>query len=72
MPRSRSHARGRAAGGCGIRSTRSGAVTAVMTPDLRVPDREAVEAALIDHVAEGRVRRVQLGDDALWSAVPGA
>ena len=47
-------------------------VTAVMTPDLRVPDRLATEEALIDHVAEGRATRVQLGDDALWSAAPAA
>lgn len=43
-------------------------VAAIMTPDLRVPDLVAAEAALIDAVADGRVRRTQLGDDALWSA----
>jgi len=42
-------------------------VAAIMTPDLSVPDLEATEAALIDCVVEGRARRVQLGDDALWS-----
>jgi predicted DsbA family dithiol-disulfide isomerase len=45
-------------------------VVAIMTPDLRVPDREAVENALIDHVAAGRVERIPLGDDALWAAIP--
>jgi len=44
-------------------------VVAIMTPDLRVPDREGVEAALIDHVAAGRVERIALGDDALWRAL---
>ncbi|MFN8203829.1 MAG: DsbA family protein [Solirubrobacteraceae bacterium] len=42
-------------------------VAAIMTPDLDVPDLVAAEAALIDAVADGRVRRTQLGDDALWS-----
>lgn len=41
-------------------------VVAIMTPDLRVPDRDGVEAALIDHVVAGRVERTALGDDALW------
>jgi predicted DsbA family dithiol-disulfide isomerase len=41
-------------------------VVAIMTPDLRVPDRQAVEEALIDHVVAGRVERIALGDDALW------
>jgi hypothetical protein len=41
-------------------------VAAVMTPDLHEPDRLATEAVLIDHVAQGRVERVPLGDDALW------
>lgn len=41
-------------------------VVAIMTPDLDVPDREAVEEHLIDHVAGGRVERIALGDDALW------
>jgi 2-hydroxychromene-2-carboxylate isomerase len=44
-------------------------VVAVMTPDLSVPDREAVESALIDHEAAGRVRRLPLGDDAAWQAL---
>jgi 2-hydroxychromene-2-carboxylate isomerase len=42
-------------------------VAAIMTPDLHVPDLEATEAALIDAVADGRARREQLGDDALWA-----
>ncbi len=44
-------------------------VVAIMTPDLTVPDRDGVEAALIDAVAEGRAQRIALGDDALWRAI---
>ena len=43
-------------------------IEAIMTPDLQVPDRLGVEAALLDHVAAGRVERIPLGDDALWRA----
>lgn len=41
-------------------------VAAIMTPDLHEPDLEAVEAALIEHVAAERVERIPAGDDALW------
>jgi 2-hydroxychromene-2-carboxylate isomerase len=44
-------------------------VTAVMTPDLAVADRQAVENALIDEVVAGRVERIPLGDDAAWRAL---
>jgi hypothetical protein len=45
-------------------------VAAIMTPHLGTPDPVAVEAALIDHVAEGEVIREPLGDGALWRAGP--
>jgi predicted DsbA family dithiol-disulfide isomerase len=41
-------------------------VAALMTAGNDAPDRRAAEAALIELVAEGRARRTQLGDDALW------
>jgi predicted DsbA family dithiol-disulfide isomerase len=41
-------------------------VAAIMTSGNDAPDPEAVEAALIEHVAEGRIRRTSLGDSALW------
>jgi hypothetical protein len=41
-------------------------IAAIMTSGNDAPDPEAVEAALIEHVAEGRVRRTSLGDSALW------
>jgi 2-hydroxychromene-2-carboxylate isomerase len=41
-------------------------VAAVMAGNNETPDPEAVEAALIDRVAEGSVIRRPLGDDALW------
>jgi protein-disulfide isomerase-like protein with CxxC motif len=41
-------------------------LAAIMAPNNAVPDRAAVEAALIEMLAEGTVRRVALGDDALW------
>jgi 2-hydroxychromene-2-carboxylate isomerase len=41
-------------------------IAAVMTPGNDAPDPEAAEAALVGHVAEGRIRRVGLGDSALW------
>ena len=47
-------------------------VAAIMTPDLQVRDLVAAEGELIDAVAEGRVRRRPLGDDALWTLVEGA
>src|SRR5919107_1305115 len=54
-------------------------VAAIMTSGNDAPDPEAAEFALIEHVAEGRIRRTGLGDSALWQpasapvfAVPGA
>lgn len=44
-------------------------VTALRTAPLVEPDREATEGELLELVADGRVRRVPLGDDALWRAV---
>jgi predicted DsbA family dithiol-disulfide isomerase len=41
-------------------------VAAIMTSGNDAPDPEAAEAALIEHVAEGRIRRTGLGDSALW------
>jgi predicted DsbA family dithiol-disulfide isomerase len=41
-------------------------VAAIMTGGNDAPDPEAAEAALIGHVAEGRIRRTGLGDGALW------
>jgi predicted DsbA family dithiol-disulfide isomerase len=43
-------------------------VAAVLTNGNDAPDREAAEAALVVLAAEGAVRRVPLGDDALWLA----
>jgi predicted DsbA family dithiol-disulfide isomerase len=43
-------------------------VAALMTAGNDAPDRKAAEAALIELVAEGLATRIQLGDDALWSA----
>ncbi|HZC29089.1 MAG TPA: hypothetical protein VE269_05060 [Gaiellaceae bacterium] len=36
------------------------------------PDMEAAEEALIEHVAEGRVRRTTLGSSALWQPATAA
>jgi 2-hydroxychromene-2-carboxylate isomerase len=47
-------------------------VAAVMTPNNGTPDPDAVEAALIDEVAEGSVIREPMGDGALWLAGPHA
>jgi hypothetical protein len=44
-------------------------VEAILTPDMSGPDRDGVEALLIDHVVAGRVQRIGLGDDALWRAL---
>jgi predicted DsbA family dithiol-disulfide isomerase len=41
-------------------------VAALMTHGNDAPDRGAAEAALIKLVAEGRAKRIALGDDALW------
>jgi predicted DsbA family dithiol-disulfide isomerase len=43
-------------------------VAALMAEGNDAPDREAAEQALIALVADGRARRVTLGDDALWLA----
>jgi 2-hydroxychromene-2-carboxylate isomerase len=45
-------------------------VAAIMTPNNGTPDPAGAEAALIDHVAGGRVIREPLGDGALWLAGP--
>jgi hypothetical protein len=36
------------------------------------PDFEAAEYALVEHVAEGRVRRTTLGSSALWQPASAA
>lgn len=41
-------------------------IAAIMASGNDAPDREATEAALIEHVGSGRIRRVGLGDGALW------
>jgi 2-hydroxychromene-2-carboxylate isomerase len=41
-------------------------VAAIMTSGNDAPDAEAAEQALVEHVAEGRIRRTGLGDSALW------
>jgi protein-disulfide isomerase-like protein with CxxC motif len=41
-------------------------VAAIMADNNEAPDREAAERALIELVGEGRVRRMPIGDDALW------
>jgi protein-disulfide isomerase-like protein with CxxC motif len=41
-------------------------VAAVMAPHLVDPDRAQAQARLIDLFADGRVKRVPVGDDALW------
>lgn len=43
-------------------------VAAVMAPNNTPPDRRAAEAALVELSGSGKVRRVPLGDDALWVA----
>ena len=37
-----------------------------MAPNNVAPDRTAAEAALIERLADGGVRRIALADDALW------
>jgi 2-hydroxychromene-2-carboxylate isomerase len=44
-------------------------IAAVMARGNDAPDPEATEAALVDHVAAGRIRRTGLGDSALWRPV---
>ena len=41
-------------------------VAAIMAPNNVAPDRDAAERSLIELCGEGAVRRVALGDDALW------
>jgi predicted DsbA family dithiol-disulfide isomerase len=41
-------------------------VAAIMAQNNQLPDRTAAEAALIELLGEGAVRREALGDDALW------
>jgi 2-hydroxychromene-2-carboxylate isomerase len=45
-------------------------VAAIMTPNNGFPDPDAVEAAMIDHVAAGKVIREPVGDGALWRRGP--
>jgi 2-hydroxychromene-2-carboxylate isomerase len=47
-------------------------VAAVMTRANDAPDREAAQVALVEHVADGRIAREGLGDDALWRPASGA
>jgi protein-disulfide isomerase-like protein with CxxC motif len=41
-------------------------VAAVLAPHLVDPDRAQTQARLIELFAEGRIKRVPMGDDALW------
>lgn len=41
-------------------------IAAIRSPNLAVPDRDATERDLITLLGEGRLRRVPLGNDALW------
>jgi protein-disulfide isomerase-like protein with CxxC motif len=43
-------------------------VAAVMAPPLTEPNRPSAESRLLELTAEGRARREQVGDDALWRA----
>jgi 2-hydroxychromene-2-carboxylate isomerase len=47
-------------------------LAAIMTPNNGTPDPVAVEAALIDHVADGEVIREAVGDGACWAVGPHA
>jgi 2-hydroxychromene-2-carboxylate isomerase len=47
-------------------------LAAIMTPNNGTPDPVAVEAALIDHVADGEVIREGVGDGARWAVGPHA
>jgi 2-hydroxychromene-2-carboxylate isomerase len=47
-------------------------IAAIMTSGNDAPDFEATEFALIEHVAEGRVRRTTLGSSALWQPASAA
>jgi 2-hydroxychromene-2-carboxylate isomerase len=46
-------------------------VAAIMTRGNDAPDRVGAESALVELAGEGSVRRVALGDDALWLAAGG-
>ena len=41
-------------------------VAAIMTHNNQAPDRSAAASMLIERLADGAVRRIPLGDDALW------
>jgi protein-disulfide isomerase-like protein with CxxC motif len=41
-------------------------IAAIMAPNNELPDKRAAEAALIELLSAGAVRREPLGDDALW------
>jgi 2-hydroxychromene-2-carboxylate isomerase len=47
-------------------------IAAIMAHGNDAPDPEAAEAALIDHAAEGRIRRTGLGNGALWQPASAA
>src|SRR5919206_2200426 len=47
-------------------------IAAIMAAGNDAPDMEAAEEALIDHVAEGRVRRTTPGSSALWQPATAA
>jgi 2-hydroxychromene-2-carboxylate isomerase len=47
-------------------------VAAIIAHGNDAPDPEAAEAALIDHAAEGRIRRTGLGNGALWQPASAA
>jgi 2-hydroxychromene-2-carboxylate isomerase len=47
-------------------------VAAIMTSGNDAPDPEAAELALVEHVAEGRIRRTTLGSSALWQPATAA
>jgi 2-hydroxychromene-2-carboxylate isomerase len=47
-------------------------IAAIMASGNDAPDPEAAEYALIEHVAEGRVRRTTLGSSALWQPASAA
>ena len=46
-------------------------VAAIMAAGNDRPDRQAAEKALVAHEAEGRVRRVPMGHDAIWLTARG-
>jgi predicted DsbA family dithiol-disulfide isomerase len=46
-------------------------IAAIMAQGNDAPDRAGTEDALIELAASGSVRRIPLGDDALWASPPG-